>query len=117
MVLSPLLSPGALGMEILHCKSGGMLQSGARSLEAPHSLPEDGSDDLDALRERARALCVSLLQHNSHLFGVRAEEQGSLKCFLPELIAFIGKCGLRACVMSSEGSAFLNRWSWNYKRC
>lgn len=115
MVLSPLSSPGALEMEIiLHCKSGGMLQSGTRSLEAPHSLPEDGSD---ALREGACALCVSLLQHNSHLFGVRAEEQGSLKCFLPELIAFIGKCGLRARVMSSEGPGFLNRWSWNYKRC
>lgn len=52
-------------------------------------------------------LCVSLLQHSSHLFGVR--KQGSLRCFLPELIAFVGKCGIRACVLSSEGLCFFEQ--------
>lgn len=76
MVLSPLSCPAALGMEITsRCKSrGDPAEWGEES--GSSTLPEDGSDDLDALREGAPALCVSLLQHNSHLFGLRAEEQG-----------------------------------------
>lgn len=81
-----------------------MLPSRARSLEASHSWCEAGSDELDAWKEGAGSLCVPLLQYP--LFWCESRRMGWTKCFLLELIALVGRCGVRARAMAWEGSTF-----------